>query len=104
MQLIPDTSARFPVRKPFDPAQNLRGGLAYCAGCWLISRAASPLVAAAYNAGEGTVALSRRPAARETRAYVRRIIQLFGRQRHPFDPSVTEPSPELPRISGREAP
>jgi soluble lytic murein transglycosylase-like protein len=53
MQLIPDTSARFNVKKPFDPEQNLRGGLAYLR--WLLAyfEGDVSLVAAAYNAGEG---------------------------------------------------
>ncbi|HOG02958.1 MAG TPA: transglycosylase SLT domain-containing protein, partial [Accumulibacter sp.] len=55
MQLIPDTSARFNVKKPFDPEQNLRGGLAYLR--WLLAyfEGDVSLVAAAYNAGEGAV-------------------------------------------------
>ena len=52
MQLIPETSARFNVKKPFDPVQNVRGGLAYLR--WLLAyfRGDVTLVAAAYNAGE----------------------------------------------------
>lgn len=55
MQLIPETSVRFNVRKPFDPEQNLRGGMAYLR--WLLAyfEGNVALVAAAYNAGEGTV-------------------------------------------------
>src|SRR4030095_4581849 len=29
MQLIPETSARFNVKKPYDPVQNVRGGRAH---------------------------------------------------------------------------
>ena len=52
MQLIPATAARFNVSKPFDPAQNVRGGLAYLR--WLLAyfQGNVTLVAAAYNAGE----------------------------------------------------
>ncbi len=100
MQLIPETSARFNVKKPYDPVQNIRGGLAYLR--WLLAyfRGNVPLVAAAYNAGEGTVERYRGiPPYAETRDYVRRIMQIFRKQEHPFDPSITEPSPELQRIS-----
>ena len=41
MQLIPETAERFNVRKPFDPEQNIRGGMAYCVGCWPTSRGMS---------------------------------------------------------------
>ena len=99
MQLIPETSLRFNVTKPFDPAQNVRGGLAYLR--WLLAyfEGDVALVAAAYNAGEGTVNKYRGvPPYPETRAYVERIRQFFGRDAHPFDAAVVEPSPELPRI------
>lgn len=99
MQLIPDTSARFNVTRPFDPEQNLRGGLAYLR--WLLAyfEGDVSLVAAAYNAGEGAVNRFRGvPPYAETRGYVKRIMSLFQRDEHPYDARVTTPSPELPRI------
>ncbi|MBS1188694.1 MAG: Lytic transglycosylase catalytic [Rhodocyclaceae bacterium] len=99
MQLIPETSARFKVAKPFDPEQNIRGGLAYLR--WLLAyfQGNVALVAAAYNAGEGAVNRFRGiPPFAETRSYVKRIRKLFARDEHPYDRSVTDPSPELPRI------
>ena len=99
MQLIPETSARFNVRKPFDPVQNVRGGLAYLR--WLLAyfRGDVALVAAAYNAGEGTVERYRGvPPFAETRAYVQRIKRWFRKDSHPYDASVVDPSPELARI------
>lgn len=99
MQLIPETSARFNVRKPFDPEENIRGGLAYLR--WLLAyfKGNVALVAAAYNAGEGAVNKYRGvPPYEETRGYVKRIVEIFKKDEHPFDPTVTEPSPELPRI------
>lgn len=104
MQLIPETSARFNVRKPFDPEQNVRGGLAYLR--WLLAyfRGDVALVAAAYNAGEGAVNqhLGIPPYA-ETREYVKRIHAVFPQRKHPFDSAITEPSPNLPRIARRMA-
>ena len=99
MQLIPETSARFNVKKPFDPVQNLRGGLAYLR--WLLAyfRGDVALVAAAYNAGEGTVERYRGiPPYAETRAYVQRIKRWFRKDSHPYDATVAEPSPELARM------
>ena len=99
MQLIPETSARFNVKKPFDPVQNIRGGLAYLR--WLLAyfKGDVALVAAAYNAGEGAVDRHRGiPPYAETRAYVKRILQLFQEDAHPYDAKVTGPSPELPRM------
>jgi len=99
MQLIPETSVRFNVRKPFDPEQNIRGGMAYLR--WLLAyfEGNVSLVAAAYNAGEGAVNRFRGiPPYAETRSYVKRIINIFKKDDHPYDPRVTSPSPELPRI------
>lgn len=99
MQLIPETSARFNVKKPFDPEQNLRGGMAYLR--WLLAyfEGDVSLVAAAYNAGEKAVDRYRGvPPYAETRDYVGRILRQFQKGAHPFDPGVTRPSPELPRI------
>jgi hypothetical protein len=57
------------------------------------------LVAAAYNAGEGTVNRFRGiPPFAETQDYVKRIKEFFKKDEHPYDPSITDPSPELPRI------
>jgi soluble lytic murein transglycosylase-like protein len=99
MQLIPETAARFNVAKPFDPVQNVRGGLAYLR--WLLAyfKGDVTLVAAAYNAGEGTVNRYRGiPPYPETRAYVKRITEFFGRNKHPYDATVTEHSPALSQI------
>jgi TPR repeat protein len=99
MQLIPETAARFNVKKPFDPEQNMRGGLAYLR--WLLAyfQGNVPLVVAAYNAGEGAVNRFRGiPPYPETHAYVRRIMEMFGRSEHPYDATVTAQSPALARI------
>ena len=55
MQLIPDTAARFGVRNIMDPAQNIRGGMAYLRWLMAYFEGDVALVAAAYNAGEGAV-------------------------------------------------
>ncbi len=98
MQLIPETAARFGVRNAMDPAQNVRGGMAYLR--WLMARFQGDvvLVAAAYNAGEGAVEryLGVPPFA-ETRQYVWKIVSASGGVfSHPFDARVTEVSDLLP--------
>ncbi|WP_434516591.1 lytic transglycosylase domain-containing protein [Dechloromonas sp. ARDL1] len=99
MQLIPETAERFNVKKPFDPEQNIRGGLAYLR--WLLAyyEGNIALVAAAYNAGEGTVnRYAGIPPYAETQGYVKRIREIFKKEEHPFDAQITPPSPDLPRI------
>ncbi|MFT3847227.1 MAG: transglycosylase SLT domain-containing protein [Propionivibrio sp.] len=99
MQLIPETSLRFNVRRPFDPEQNIRGGMSYLR--WLLAyfEGDVALVAAAYNAGEGAVNRYRGvPPYAETRGYVKRILNIFKKDVHPYNPEITTPSPELPRI------
>lgn len=99
MQLIPETAERFNVRKPFDPEQNIRGGLSYLR--WLLAyfEGNITLVAAAYNAGEGAVnRFGGIPPYPETQGYVKRIQEVFKRDEHPFDAKVTNPSPDLHRI------
>ena len=96
MQLIPTTSERFRVGNPFDPAQNIRGGLTYLR--WLLAyfQGDVALVAAAYNAGEGAVERHRGiPPYQETRAYVQRILKSVGTPNHAFDEKITKPSPAL---------
>lgn len=99
MQLIPETAERFNVKKPFDPEQNIRGGLSYLR--WLLAyfEGNIMLVAAAYNAGEGAVnRYAGVPPYAETQGYVKRIREIFRHDQHPFDANVTTPSRELPRI------
>jgi len=78
MQLMPDTARRLNVDNPFDPEQNVRGGVAELDR--LIDRYSGnlQLALAAYNAGEGAVERHRGiPPYRETRDYVARIMSLY---------------------------
>jgi soluble lytic murein transglycosylase-like protein len=75
MQLIPETAQRFKVRKIDDPAQNIRGGMAYLR--WLLDRFSGnvALALAGYNAGENAVErYSGIPPYAETQRYVRKIL------------------------------
>ena len=81
MQLMPGTAARFGVRRPFDPAQNLAGGTRYLKSLLASHNERVDLVLASYNAGEGAVAKygQRVPPYRETREYVKKISKQYDR-------------------------
>jgi hypothetical protein len=75
MQLIPATAERFGVTDSTDPAQNIKGGVAYLD--WLLNEFdRDPLmVLAAYNAGEGAVRANNGvPPYAETRDYVPKVL------------------------------
>ncbi len=78
MQLMPSTARRLGVGDPFDPEQNLRGGIRELRR--LIDRYSGDIVLAlaAYNAGEGAVArYGGVPPYRETRGYIDRILTIY---------------------------
>ena len=80
MQLIPATAARFGVRDPYDPQQNIRGGIRYLE--WLHRRFKGDLklVAAAYNAGEGAVDRHKGvPPYSETQLYVQKVLRYMSK-------------------------
>jgi len=82
MQLIPATARRFGVKDPFDPVQNLRGGMAYLR--WLQERFDGDirLTLAGYNAGEAAVErYGGVPPFNETRAYIGKILNRYGRDK-----------------------
>lgn len=79
MQLIPATAERFGVSDSTDPAQNIRGGVAYLN--WLMKEFdRDPLmVLAAYNAGENAVKSNGGvPPYAETRAYVPKVLAAWS--------------------------
>jgi len=81
MQLMPGTAARFGVRRPHDPAQNISGGTRYLRELLNRFNNRVDLVLASYNAGEGAVAKfgNRVPPYRETRNYVKKISYRYKR-------------------------
>ena len=85
MQLIPATAQRFGVANPFDPKQNLEGGVNYLKYLLDLFGGDLNLSLAAYNAGEHTVQRSGGiPAIPETQNYVRKVTSIYqtGERQH----------------------
>jgi hypothetical protein len=78
MQLMPATARRFGVMDPFEPVQNITGGVKYLR--WLIDHFNNDYTKAiaAYNAGENAVKkYNGIPPYPETKAYVPRVMKLW---------------------------
>ena len=85
MQLMPGTGARFGVRNPFSPGENIAAGTRYLKQLLNQFNGRVDLVLASYNAGEGAVVKfgHKVPPYRETREYVRRISYRYHRAKAP---------------------
>ena len=95
MQLIPSTAQRFGVANPYDPKQNIEGGVNYLRYLLNLFGGDLNLSLAAYNAGEHSVLRSGGiPSFQETRRYVRKVTNLYG----------GGPMPPLARGSVKEPP
>ncbi len=98
MQLIPDTAKRFGVANPFDPKQNIDGGVSYLKYLLKLFVGDLRLSLAAYNAGENSVLRSGGvPAFQETVDYVRRVSNLYSAASPstPVEPAPKE-APQAP--------
>ncbi|MEX1127403.1 MAG: lytic transglycosylase domain-containing protein [Vicinamibacterales bacterium] len=79
MQLMPATAAELGVTDPYDPHQNIGGGVAYLKSLLLKYSHNEELALAAYNAGPGAVEkYGTVPPYRETRNYIARIQSNAG--------------------------
>lgn len=95
MQLMPGTSARFGVRHPLSPAENISGGVRYLKQLLQSHNGRVDLVLASYNAGEGAVAKwgQKVPPYRETRNYVRRISARY--RKNDIAEAARRPEPQI---------
>lgn len=80
MQLMPGTAAMLGCKNPMDPEENIKAGTRYLA--WQLSKFKKvSLALAAYNAGPGAVQqYGGIPPYRETRHYVKTILNDYQRQ------------------------
>jgi soluble lytic murein transglycosylase-like protein len=97
MQLMPSTARRFGVSRPYDIAENIRGGTQYLKELMTMFSGHVSLVLASYNAGEGAVLKYGRtvPPYKETREYVKRIGRRYGLNSREANPEneITPPRP-----------
>ncbi len=80
MQLMPATARQYGVKDPYDPRENVRGGVAYLRELLDRYENKEELALAAYNAGPAAVDKHGQsvPPYRETRNYVAQIHQMAG--------------------------
>jgi len=78
MQLMPFTSKRLRVNDPFDPIENIEGGIKYIKELLVTFQGDLTNTVAAYNAGPAAVRkYGGVPPYQETRLYVRRVMDLY---------------------------
>lgn len=79
MQLMPATAARFGVSDPFDPRENIFGGVEFLRFLLELFNWDVSLAAAGYNAGENAVLRYKGvPPYKETRGYVQKVQSILG--------------------------
>ena len=93
MQLMPETARGLGVKDPYNPRENIKGGVKYLSHLLNLFGEDLELALAAYHAGPGLVGrLKRVPQIPATREYVDFVISRYGRGRkkNPVYFSITE--------------
>jgi soluble lytic murein transglycosylase-like protein len=80
MQLMPRTAVSYDVRDPFDPEENITGGVRYLKRLLTLFNQEVSLAVAAYHAGENNVfKVGGIPPIVETQHYVKRVLKFYRR-------------------------
>ncbi|HEV2878061.1 MAG TPA: lytic transglycosylase domain-containing protein [Candidatus Eremiobacteraceae bacterium] len=83
MQLMPGTASAYGVTNPFNPNENIAGGVSYLHDLLQRYHGNVSLALAAYNAGSGAVAkYGGVPPYAETRGYVQSVTALYHAESH----------------------
>ena len=91
MQLMPDTAKRFGVKNPWDPRQNVKGGITYLRYLLSYFEGNVDYVLAAYNAGENAIDRHQGvPPYRETKGYLKKIRKIYQTKELSFNKNAAK--------------
>jgi hypothetical protein len=97
MQLMPGTAALMGVKDPFDPEQNIAGGVGYLRHCLDRFQHNVPLAVAAYNAGPESVArCGAIPPYQETQVFVNNVMGAYAGPAQMKNPAPGNGKPAAP--------
>lgn len=103
MQLMPNTARSMGVKDPFDPRENILGGVKYLSRLLERYDGNTALALAGYNAGPTNVRRHRGlPPFRETQGYVRKIARLVAGSDAAFSIPAPKPRPKVRRAASRK--